>query len=87
MKKIQILGKDYKVEYVDSKSLGGAYGDCCTKKAYIRINRENTKQHQEDTLLHEVVHIISDEMDLELTEPQVRRLATVLYSIGVRVHG
>ena len=86
MKKIKILGKDYKVEYVDANALGGAYGDCCTKQAYIRINKETTKQHQEDTLLHEVIHIISEEVDLELTEPQTRRLATILYSIGVRVH-
>ena len=43
MKKIQILGKDYKVEYVDANALGGAYGDCCTKQAYIRINKGNYK--------------------------------------------
>jgi len=87
MKKIQILGKEYKIEYVDNKTLGGNCGDCNTEQAYIRINKETTKQHQEDTLLHEVIHIISEEVDLELTEPQTRRLATVLYSIGVRVHG
>jgi hypothetical protein len=85
MKAIQILGKTYKIEYVDNKTLGGNYGDCNTTKAYIRINKEITKQQQEDTLLHEVLHIISDELKIELEERQVHPLATALYSIGVRV--
>lgn len=85
MKAIQILGKTYKIEYVDNKTIGGNYGDCNTTKAYIRINKEITKQQQEDTLLHEVLHIISDELTLEMNEGQVGRLATVLYSIGVRL--
>jgi len=85
MKAIQILGKTYKIEYVDNKTLGGNYGDCNTTKAYIRINKEITKQQQEDTLLHEVLHIISDELNIELGEKQVQILATALYSIGVRV--
>lgn len=87
MKNIKILGKEYKIEYVDNKTLGGNFGDCNTANAYIRINKDITKQQQEDTLLHEVIHIISDELTLELTEGQVGRLATILYSIGVRVHG
>lgn len=86
VKKIQILGKEYSIEYVDCKTLGGNCGDCNTTRAYIRINKETTKQQQEDTLLHEVLHIISDEVILDLTEQQVGRLATALYSIGVRVH-
>lgn len=85
MKAIQILGKEYKIEYVDNKTLGGNYGDCNTTKAYIRINKEITKQQQEDTLIHEALHIISDELKIELEERQVQILATALYSIGVRV--
>lgn len=85
MKNIQILGKTYNIEYVDNKTLGGSYGDCNTTKAYIRINKEITKQQQEDTLIHEVLHIISDELKIELEERQVQILATALYSIGVRV--
>lgn len=85
MKAIQILGKTYKIEYVDEKALAGNYGDCSTKFTYIRINKEIARQHQEDTLLHEVIHIISNELTLELTEQQTRQLATVLYSIGVRL--
>lgn len=85
MKAIQILGKEYKIEYVDNKTLGGNCGDCNTTKAYIRINKEITKQQQEDTLIHEALHIISDELKIELEERQVQILATALYSIGVRV--
>ncbi len=85
MKAIKILGKEYKIECVDNKTIGGNYGDCNTTKAYIRINKEITKQQQEDTMIHEVLHIISDELKIELEERQVQVLATALYSIGVRV--
>ena len=83
--KIKPLGKEYKVEYVGDKMLAGNYGDSSTSRAYIRINKCISKQQQEDTLLHEVIHMLSNELKIGLEEEQVHRLATALYSVGVRI--
>jgi hypothetical protein len=80
-----ILGKEYTVRYVSSAELGGNMGDCCQTKATIRISKDISREQQDDTLIHEVLHIIDHELILNLPEETVGRLAVALYSLGVRL--
>lgn len=80
-----ILGKEYTIRYVPSLDMSGDMGDCCRTKATIRISKDISKEQQDDTLIHEVLHILSDELVLNLPEETVGRLAVALYSLGVRL--
>ena len=51
----------------------------------IILNKETGREQREDTLLHEVIHIISGELSLELSEETVARLSVGLYSSGVKL--
>ena len=55
-----------------------------TTEQLIVINREQGKQQLEETLLHEVLHVIDDELKLGLAEEQITRLAVGIYSAGYR---
>ena len=75
--KINILGIDYKIEEFDEPEL---LGDCSLTKQRIRMNKNIVDEHTYDaTLLHEVVHLISNNLQLGLTEEQVSGLAAGLY--------
>lgn len=80
--RLTILGKQYQVKMVDTEEYNGKIN---VNKATIWIRRDLSKQQQEDTLLHEVIHAISSELSLDLTERQVRVLATTLYAQGLKI--
>ena len=82
---MKILGKEYKVVFLDSISMNGLCGQAIRDMAILKINKSITKEQQEETLIHEVLHIIDSELVLDLTEEDVSRLAVGLYSAGGRI--
>jgi len=82
---IPILGKPYRVECVPNEHLAGNMGSATRGRQFIAISSELALEQQEDTLLHEVIHIISDELALGFTEETVQRLAVGLHSAGYRL--
>lgn len=81
---IVILGKPYKIQYMDDINMQGMIGSAKRTKQAINISTEQAKEMAEETLLHEVVHIIDGELILGLSEETVTRLAVGLYSAGYR---
>lgn len=79
-----ILGKQYRVDYVKSNDISGMFGSAKRSDALIRINSEISQEQQEETLLHEVIHIVDEELKLDMTEDQIHRLAVGLYSAGYK---
>jgi thymidylate synthase (FAD) len=79
---IYILGKPYDVEMVDDAHTSGNMGSANRSLQKILIASAIGKDQQQDTLLHEVLHIINDELKVGLTEENVSRLAVGLYSAG-----
>ena len=74
--KIIILSKELIIEY--NKSMQ-SYGECSYEDSIITI-KENIKDDiKEEIILHEILHLISDSLGLELTEIQVRCLSSALY--------
>ena len=83
-KQITVLGKPYTIKLVDEVSAGGNMGSCSRHTQDICINEELAKDQTDETLLHEVIHIIDGELVLGLSEETVARLAVGLYSAGYR---
>ena len=79
---ITVLGKKYQIIYGDDIALCGSSGICNRERQVIKINKELACDQLNETLLHEVIHIIDMELKLQLTEPDVCRLAVGLYSAG-----
>jgi hypothetical protein len=84
---IKILGKTYQlVETREDMTGGSIMGAANRQKQVITILSEGVGEEQrQDTLLHEVVHIIDIELALGLSEENVARMACGLYSAGLRV--
>ncbi len=84
---IEILGKKYKIVETNDEHLAGNYGASSLKNQVITLNKSISAEQRQDTLIHEIIHVISNELALELDEPTTRRLAVGLCSAGVRVKG
>ena len=82
---VSILGMRYNVSYETSEQMKGELGMCTPWKLDIRINKDAPDPQKEETLLHEALHCISDELVLDLGEDTIQRLAAGLHSCGCRV--
>jgi Zn-dependent peptidase ImmA (M78 family) len=51
------------------------YGQCDTENLEIRVDDANNEQHMRQTLLHEVLHAISNHGNLGIDEDTTERLA------------
>jgi Zn-dependent peptidase ImmA (M78 family) len=83
-KKLKILGRPFIVEYKDFEKLvqhNGMSGNCTGHKQLIQIDSSNPRERQENTLLHEIIHLISDDLSLEFSEETVKRITTGLYQV------
>ena len=81
---VTVLGKPYEIEYVDEARSCGTMGCADRGNQHIMINQDNGKDQIAETILHEIIHIIDQELLLELKEETVARLAVGLYSAGYR---
>ena len=82
-----ILGKRYKIKYLDAESIQGSFGSIQRQHGLILINKDTTADQQAETLLHEVIHAVDEELLIGLEEADVARLAVGLYSAGLRFVG
>ena len=86
--KINVLGKFYKLIETDCPACNDTYaGSTQRMKQTITVQKgENLAPDQYDeTILHEVIHVVDEELKIGLTEESVARLAVGLYSAGCRV--
>lgn len=82
MKQLRILGRPYSIiekeaHYQDDPMMGR----CNTITAQIILRKDLENFGKRQTLLHEIVHAIGDELVLDLTEKQVAAIAIGLASI------
>jgi hypothetical protein len=77
-KTVRIFGRDFPISF---ENLVGVFGLCFPSEQHIKIQKGLTQVEEVDTVLHEVIHAIDYQMNLDMTELQVRGLATGL--IGV----
>lgn len=87
--RIKILGKVYQVLFVPPGTEGLEGDDCglCdSEKLLLSVKEGQPFQNEQDTLLHEVIHGITHQMDIEkfmgkYEEKIVRTLATGLLAV------
>lgn len=81
---VDILGKRYEVSILSEMLTAGNMGNANRSMQQITIGDFVAPEQREDTLLHEILHVIDGELKVGLTEDDVARLAVGLYSAGYR---
>lgn len=84
-KRIRILGHEVSIVEMGEQFDDGVLGYCDTAHDEIRMKPGLSDGCWEATLLHEVVHYVSDCLSLGLTEEMVSGIGTALYSAGIRM--
>lgn len=79
--KVRVFGKNYQIKYIPEDEGMEELGLLDYDKLRIMIKENQPPIEEADTILHETVHAIDNIMGLELSEEQVRGIATGL--IGV----
>jgi hypothetical protein len=77
---VDILGKPYDVHSTPARD-DGDYGLCLAHQCRIEVAEDQCETQKRDTLLHEVLHGVDNEMHCGLREPQIRRMATGLLAV------
>lgn len=74
LRQIEILGNVTLIEWIPQRRMSHAFGEQDLAHREIRIQDQLSGVQCLDTVLHEVSHVISDLLHLELTEHQVHNL-------------
>ena len=83
--KAEILGKPYRIVEIEATSAPDYCGTNNREAQTITVVSGLPQEGRDDTILHETIHVISDELCLKLSEEQVSALACGLYTAGCRV--
>ena len=80
IKKVKICGFSFPITYKDVIIEGGdtCLGCCKSDSNIIEIRNKIVPQRENEVILHESIHAISDIMNLDLSENQVNTLGVVL---------
>lgn len=80
--KIKIFGKTIDIKYTNDKNVGRNYlGLSSSVDNLITLSENQAEENVEETFLHEILHIVSEGMNTELSEKQVIQISTGLYSV------
>lgn len=75
---IKILGKKYKVQLIDGMV---DYGSTDPFKQVINIRKGLTDEMTASTLLHEIIEVINESLDLNLSHQTIQSLEVSLFSV------
>ncbi len=78
---LDIFGKCYVIEPKEAEPSGTDYGECDADQCRIQIAEFQCEQQKRDTLLHEAMHAIDHELHCNMSEAQVRRMATGVLAV------
>ena len=81
--RVRVLGKRITIHYVaaDDKNLDGALGISDPEQQRIFILDGLPLENEQDTVLHEVLHIVEGSMGLDLDDIVIQKLATGLLAV------
>lgn len=77
---VNIFGKRVSVVHEVPKG-GKDAGECYHIDGRVIVSPKQSADNQNDTLLHELLHFVDEEMQTNLRERQVRLLATGIYAM------
>lgn len=79
---VRVLGKNFTVQFCKQGPMDlEDFGHMLLGKQQIAIQDNLPSELERDTLLHEVIHAISDQTDMGLTEHQVQILGCALMQV------
>jgi hypothetical protein len=79
---VKIMGCNIKIQYFESiHRSDGEMGKCDSKMSVIYLNSEMPDDVIRQTLLHEIMHKLSDDLCLDLKEEQIGALSTSLFGV------
>ena len=84
LQKVKVAGVTYKVkeqEVVLNDDGHKLHGQCNYQQLIISLGKGFPRQKSEQTFFHEVLHAISEEYNVNLTEDQVIQLTTGIYQV------
>lgn len=84
--KIKIGWKEYTIEHADTREMliingGVCYGEIEYDDQVIRLNKNYGDEQKKATLIHEILHGISNMYTLDMTEDLITKLANALYIV------
>lgn len=79
MKSLRILGLDVRLRVLDPDA--NDLGEWDENKACLGLRLNLVPSHAAAVLWHEILHVISSQLALDLTESQVQRIATAQYAV------
>jgi hypothetical protein len=80
--RLKILGKPFRLQFVTGSPLEeDDMGDCNTEGQVLSVRDGQPIENEQDAVLHEAIHAISDYMEIKLKEHQVTKLATGLLAL------
>ena len=77
-KSLRIIGKRVKVRW--NQKLVGSWGEYHINKHTILLSQDAVGDQLRETLLHEIIHAVSDQVDAELPESKHRQISIGLYA-------
>lgn len=80
-KTLRIVGKRYKLQVVEKIDDEDSYGEHDYSKQTMKVREDQGFEAARDSLLHEAVHGVDEQMDIDLKEHQVRKLATGMLAL------
>lgn len=82
-KEIKVAYKNYSIEKVNNLNDGVnlLYGQCKYDEEKILLAEAYSKNQQECTLIHELIHAIDDIFSIGVTEEQVLKLGKGFYQV------
>lgn len=80
-KVLRIIGKRYQVQILDRVDEQDSWGEHELGEQLLKAKREQGFEAARDTLLHEALHGIEDQLNLNLKEQQVHQIATGLLAV------
>jgi len=86
MKSIRIAGVTWRIEHLSQgelfeKSGEDLLGYCAWPDCVIRLRADMPADRAATVLLHEILHAIADDADLNLPEGALRKLSTGLFEV------
>lgn len=78
---IKIIGKTYAILFVDEVDAEDSSGEHDLQKQEIKVKKAIHFELARDTLLHEVLHAVDEQLDLRLKHKQIHALAVGLLQV------
>ena len=78
--KIKVLGHEFSVNMVDLSETD-TFGNMNPNTCAIRLNKNKCQSQIEETLLHEIIEAIDNNLELKFEHPQITALSATLYQV------